>query len=516
MTTAILDNVYPITTKKVHNEPVRLTNKFISGVIPRQRRYAIKDSVVTGLTLHIYPSGSKRFLAVGRVRKANKVRTKTLGDASVISIEDARTAAREFLSHLQLGTDANEVRASELVKAKYQTMTLSDALELYVTDRELQPKTVKCYRYDIPKYCACFLYMAVNKITDDEVCQWYLANKHRPASIDKAFRSLRAILHYMIALKVISHNPCTAITARKLRYKLKPRTRRIETYNLTKFMDAWLLLMQQGKIKAVQGDFILWLLMTGCRLDEARTIKWSDIDNEQLAITILDTKNGHPHVLPLTPLMNDLLDRRKQENPRDNPYVFIAKQGRGYSDVKHLCDCRKSLDKIALTAKVPIIRPHDIRRTFTTILDELDISESNIKALLNHNDGSVTRKHYLQSTNVEVKRRNLWAVGKYLEQAITVNGNNPATDENCIYACVGSIREFVYGTAKCDYAALKDNEQQKTSLIQCVSSWVPKLTASPQNDPRRTYYIADSITSGLYYHPKSLVGHVFKEVVLNI
>lgn len=107
-------------------------------------------------------------------------------------------------------------------------------------------------------------------------------------------------LHYMIALKVISHNPCGAVTARNLRYKIKPRTRRVETYNLTKFMDAWLLLMQQGKINAVQGDFVLWLLMTGCRLDEAGTIKWSDIDNEQLTITILDTKNGNPHILPLT------------------------------------------------------------------------------------------------------------------------------------------------------------------------------------------------------------------------
>ncbi len=310
MPTLIQENIYPIAVNKAKKEAVKLTSKVVSKALPRSSRYAINDSVVTGLALYVYPSGSKKFLAVGRVRKANKVRTKTLGDASVISIEDARKAAREFLSHLQLGIDVNEVRATELIKAIYQATTLSDALELYVTDRALRPKTVDCYRYEIPKYCACFFNMPVNKITDNEVCQWYMANKHRPASIDKAFRSLREILHYMIALKVISHNPCIAITARKLRYKIKPRTRRIETYNLTKFMDAWLLLMQQGKINAVQGDFILWLLMTGLRLDEARTIKWSDIDNEQLTITILDTKNAH--VLPLTPLMSDLLDRRKR------------------------------------------------------------------------------------------------------------------------------------------------------------------------------------------------------------
>lgn len=464
MATATLNNIYPITTNKPRNEAIRLTNKVISNALPRSLRYAISDSVVTGLTLHVYPSGSKRFLAVGRVRKTNKVRTKTLGDACLLTLDDARKAAREFLTHLQLGIDANEVRAIELAVEKYKAITLSDALESYVNDRELRPKTIAGYRYEVPKYCVDFLLTPVNQITDDDICQWYLNNKHRPTTIDKAFRSLRAILEYMVATKVISHNPCTAITARKLRYKIKPRTRRIETYNLTKFMDAWLLLMQKGGINSVQGDFILWLLMTGCRLDEARTIKWSDIDNDQLTITILDTKNGHPHVLPLTPLMSDLLDRRKHDNPSTNPYVFIAKQGKGFSDTKHLCDCRKSLDKIASTAGIPIIRPHDVRRSFTTILDELDISESNIKALLNHNDGSVTRKHYLQSTNVEVKRRNLWSVGKHLEQAITVNGINPDTGEACAFACVGSIREFIYGTAICDYSVIKGNKTAKNIL----------------------------------------------------
>ena len=464
MTTVILNNIYSIATNKPRSKAVKLTNKVVSDAVSRAKRYAIIDSVVTGLTLHVYPSGSKRFLAVGRVRKTNKVRTKTLGDATLISIEAARIAAREFLSHLQLGIDANEVRSIELTVTKNKSLTLSDALESYVNDRELRPKTIAGYRYEVPKYCKNFFYKPVNKISDDDVCQWYLANKHRPTSIDKAFRSLRAILEYMVAMKVISNNPCSAVTARKLRYKMQVRTRRIELHNLSKFMDVWVLLMQQKKINSVQGDFILWLLMTGCRLDEARTIKWSDIDNEQLTITIFVTKNGHPHVLPLTPLMSDLLDRRKQDNPSSNPFIFVARQGAGLSDAKHLCDCRKSLDKIANTAGIPIIRPHDLRRTFTTILDDLDISESNIKALLNHNDGSVTRKHYLQSTNVEVKRKNLWSVGKHLEQAITVNGINPSTGEACSFACVGSIREFIYGTAICDYSVIKGNKTAKNIL----------------------------------------------------
>ena len=152
MATAILDNIYSITTNESCNEAVKSTNKVISNALSRSSRYAITDSVVTGLTLHVYSSDSKRFLAVGRVRKTNKVRTKTLGDACVLSVEDARTAAREFLSQLQLGVDANELRAIELEEAEYQALTLSEAMESYVNDRELRPKTIAGYRYEVPNY----------------------------------------------------------------------------------------------------------------------------------------------------------------------------------------------------------------------------------------------------------------------------------------------------------------------------------------------------------------------------
>ena len=462
-TILLQDNLIQL-TKQSQNKTLRLTNKVIIDALPRANRYTINDLLVTGLRLRISPNGTKRFIALGRVRGVNKVRTKTLGDASVLSLDNTRIAAKAFLTKLQLGIDANEENAIKIANEAYSAITLNEALETYLADRELKTKTIAGYRYEIPKYCKSFLYKPVNQITEDEICRWYLDNKHIPTSIDKAFRSLRAILEYMVGIKIIPYNPCMAVTARKLRYKIKPRTRRIETYHLTSFMDSWLLLMKQGSINKLHGDFILWLLMTGCRLNEARTLQWSDLDSVQLTITIVDTKNGQPHILPLTPLMSDLLDRRKQYNPIENSYIFPAMQGRGLSNIKHLVDCRKSLDKITTAANLPIIRPHDLRRSFTTMLDELDISESNIKALLNHNDGTVTRKHYLQATNIEVKRRNLWAVGKKLEQAITINGTDPITGLACSFACTGSIREFIYGTGKCDFNIIKGEKTAKSIL----------------------------------------------------
>jgi len=452
-------NVINITSKRQIDKPIKLTAKVIANALPRNNRYDVKDTVVAGLRLRISPSGRKTFVALAKVKATNQVRVLTLGNANLLLLDKARQLATDFLTKLHLGIDVRKVDAKKEQIENAKAITLCDAMEQYLADRQLKPSTIKDYRYEIPLYCHDFLYLAVQEITENSICKWYLSNSHRSTSIDKAFRSLRAILQYQVGLHTITFNPAHAVTIRKLRYKIKPRTRRVENHNLPKFMDCWLNLMVEETINPIQGDFVLMLLMSGLRLGECRKLKWDNICYDLYTITVFDTKNGCDHILPLTPLMLDVFQRRQNDNPKDNPYIFPAMQGKGISDTKHINDCRKTLDKISTIAGIDIIRPHDIRRTFTSILDDLNVSESNIKALLNHNDGTVTRKHYLQSTNLETKRTNLWNVGKLLERAITVerNGNT--------WECLGTLRHYVYGTADIEY----ENEKGKVTAKDIVA-----------------------------------------------
>lgn len=443
-------NVINLTTKRPIDKPIKLTTKIVASALPRSTRYDIKDTVVRGLRLRISPTSKKVFVVLGKVKSTNQVRVLTLGDANLLAIDKARELATDILTKLHLGVDVRKVAIEKIQADNNKKITLYDAMEQYVSDRQLKPSTIKDYRYEIPLYCKNFITLPVQEITEDSVCKWYLSNSHRSTSIDKAFRSLRAILQYQVGLHTLTFNPAHAVTIRKLRYKIKPRTRRVESHNVTKFVDSWLKLMVDGAINQIQGDFILMLLMSGLRLSECRKLKWSDICYELYTITVFDTKNGTDHTIPLTPLILDVFQRRKNDNPKKNPFIFPAMQGKGISETKHINDCRKTLDRIATTANIECVRPHDIRRTFTSILDELNISESNIKALLNHNDGTVTRKHYLQSTNIETKRSNLWKVGKFLESSVTIerNGSN--------WECLGTLRHYVYGTANIEYVIEKE------------------------------------------------------------
>ncbi len=419
--------------QKTANEAVKLTNKFIVQIKPRATRYDIRDAEVKGLKVRVNVSGKLVFIAVGKVRGTSKSRTCTIGDAKTVSVDDARVAASAFLGQLQQGIDANQVKAEKANKQR----TLEQVLTNYLKTRDLATRTKADYLRDIPMYCPNWWNKEVSLITEDKVCDWYLENSHRKTQIDKVFRTLKAVLEYAVGIRAIDNNPCEAVIKRRIRYKIEPKTNRVDTtFELTKMLDAIVKLMSAEQIKDTQGDFILFLLQTGLRLNEARTIKWSDIDWQQYYILITETKNKRPHVIPMTPLIKDMLVRRQKAGNYHNEWVFPNRFGTG-----HLVDYRKTLDKIITKAGITTVRAHDLRRTFSTILDNLGINEADIKALMNHADNSVTRKHYLQERNLEAKRKNLWEIGKYLERSVSMEINGV---ENV--ACEGTLRVLIYGS----------------------------------------------------------------------
>lgn len=123
-------------------------------------------------------------------------------------------------------------------------------------------------------------------------------------------------------------------------------------------------------------DYMLFLLFTGLRKGEAAKLKWEDVDFKDRSIIIHETKNDEPHMLPLTDYLYKLLLNRWQK--RVNEYVFHAGSAEGY--VKNI---RNQMVIVMESSNVEFML-HDLRRTFLTIADSLDISAYAIKKLANH------------------------------------------------------------------------------------------------------------------------------------
>jgi integrase len=137
-------------------------------------------------------------------------------------------------------------------------------------------------------------------------------------------------------------------------------------------------------------DYVLLLLFTGMRRREAAALRWSEIDFARQAITlpVARTKTRKALEIPMCDLVHDLLVARRQLG--DGTFVFPSYGRSGH--LEHVGAAVKVLrERIAFEFSV-----HDVRRTFITIAESLDISPYAIKALVNHALGTSVTESYIQ------------------------------------------------------------------------------------------------------------------------
>ena len=117
-------------------------------------------------------------------------------------------------------------------------------------------------------------------------------------------------------------------------------------------------------------------------------------------------------------LVRSILVKRFNSPSRDENFVFPNAIGSGA-----VSDIRKSMGKILEQAGIKeSVAPHDLRRTFTAIGQYQGLEIYEIKALLNHVDGSVTEKHYTDKTSptlIKKRRAILNQFSEFLEKMAT-------------------------------------------------------------------------------------------------
>jgi integrase len=126
-------------------------------------------------------------------------------------------------------------------------------------------------------------------------------------------------------------------------------------------------------------------LLTGQRGGEVVRMQWSNVELETGMWTIPgnETKNGHPHRVPLTTPVVALLHEQRASVPDGPPWVFSNMLGSG--SVHHRA--RKVPGQ--LTRRLGFhFRGHDLRRTVATGMAESGVRVQVIARVLNHIDGS--------------------------------------------------------------------------------------------------------------------------------
>lgn len=133
----------------------------------------------------------------------------------------------------------------------------------------------------------------------------------------------------------------------------------------------------------------------------------------------MDTKNHQNHVLPLSDYLYQLLEARKKGAVHDHVFPGSGKGG-------YIVEPRRQIKKVIEEAEVSFT-VHDLRRTFITIAEGLDISIYAVKRLVNHKlNGDVTAGYIM--TDIERLRKPMQQITDYLLRCMVKEAHVDTTE----------------------------------------------------------------------------------------
>ncbi|MGB8806778.1 MAG: tyrosine-type recombinase/integrase [Candidatus Rickettsiella isopodorum] len=346
-----------------------------------QKRYY--DSVMTGFGVRITAKGAKAFFIEKMIK--GKQKRLTIGRYPGLTVEQARKEAQKLLGKIATGLDP----IAENKASKQRSITLKEVFNDYVRARKsIKPTTVADYRCVLNEAIPDWLDKEFLSITKVMICKRHEkhGSERSKARANFAMRVLRALFNFAMneyederGNALFLENPVKRLSHTRAWYRIERRQNVIKRHELILWYQGLKKLSHRYDVKQANTmkDYFLLVLFTGLRREEAAKLQWKDIDFKDQTLTVSETKNNQVHVLPLSTFLYELLLRRKKE--ASSNFVFPASDGKkGY-----LSEPRKSMLKITRESGVEFTI-HDLRRTFITLAESLDIPVYVLKRLLNH------------------------------------------------------------------------------------------------------------------------------------
>jgi len=361
---------------------MRLTKTIVDRLaIPDKGQTFCRDEVLQGFAVRVTANGAKSFVVEKRIH--GRSRRKTLGRYGVLTVEQARKAAQQFLGDVAHGIDP----FAKAREAQARDVTLRTVFEDYLDVRKgLSPSTVHDYHRHMNDPFKDWATRPLAQISKDAVLKRHKKLGQRSeARANNAMRFLRALFNFAAGQyedaegrSLFPENPVNRLNHTRAWYPNKRRRTVIKRSQLPAWFEAVMSLKADPADigAATVADYLLLLMFTGLRRSEGMRLKWDDVDFVDRTLTITKTKNGEPLTLPLSGFLLDLLEQRATNTVGE--YVFP-----GEGEYGHLIEPRKQMHKVIQQSGVTFTL-HDLRRTFVTVAESLETSVYAIKRLVNH------------------------------------------------------------------------------------------------------------------------------------
>jgi integrase len=387
----------------------KLTDQFIRSLqVPEGAQdIQVFDDAQAGFGIRKQASGHTSFFVKYSI--GTQQRRKTLGPFVPGALAGIRKEAAVVLAQAKLGKDVVGEAKKAQQEAK-QAKKLADLVPIYLALRErgdefwskLRPRSLEGVSHYLTRAWQPLHGELVDKITRqmvrsrrDEIVA------SGAVTANRALAALSSFYAWCIDKgHIAGANPTADIKPLK-------ETKRSRVLSETELVEIWRSCEDDD-----YGRIVKLLMLTGQRREEIGHLEWAEIFSAKAQIELPEarTKNKRPHIIPLSEPAMALLQGISTTGTK-----FVFGRFSYWSHSKALLDERITERR---GAPLPPWRLHDLRRSFTTHVNELAYAQPHVtEAILNHVSGS-TRSGvagiYNRALYLPERREALEQWGRYL------------------------------------------------------------------------------------------------------
>jgi integrase len=357
----------------------KLTKRSVDSFEVRPKSYFEWDSEIKGFGVRIMPSGSKTYQVQYR-KGGGRTRRASIGRHGNITAEQARNRAKEIMGEVSKGENPVEEIAQHR-RAPTVAALCERFFEEHAKER-CKSSTQGEYRRAID----LFIKPAIGSFKIVDVERKDIAELHHKFR-DKPYQANRTlgVLSKMFNLAEIwglrpdGSNPCRHV----LKYREQKRERYLSQVELQRLGMA----LTEAEHDSTETSHVVaafrLLILTGCRLGEIQTLRWSYISDRGMELP--DSKTG-ARLIPLPQAARAILSALPRRP--DNPYVIIGKQPGGYAT-----DMQKPWRRIRKRAGLCDVRIHDLRHTYASNAVSSGMPIQMVGRLLGHTQIQTTMRY---------------------------------------------------------------------------------------------------------------------------
>jgi integrase len=357
----------------------KLTKRVIDSAEPKDTDYFIWDEEIPGFGLRVMRTGKKSYVI--QYRAGGRTRRYSFSQHGVMTADEARKQARELLVSVQKGENP-----SEEARTQRLAPTMSALCERFMDEHvqhRCKPSTQGEYRRAVELFIKPEIGShKVQDVTRADIARLHYKHRDTPYQANRTLGVLSKLFNLAEVwnLRPDGSNPCRHVR----KYREEKRERFLSPDELNRLSMA----LNDAERDGSEGVYFIaairLLILTGCRLGEIQTLKWSYyVQPGYLALP--DSKTGAKKVYLGEAAMDVLTTIPRLPG---NPYVIC-----GAVEGQHLQDLQKPWRRLRLRAGLPDLRIHDLRHSFASAAVGMGESLPMIGKLLGHSQVQTTARY---------------------------------------------------------------------------------------------------------------------------